>query len=91
MEHFEAVRRQRPLSLPMNKVLAFAIFSTRRQEEITRIKWDDYDVDRIWNRAMKDPQKKKGNDILCDLPSEEIAVIESMPRTPLKFSHFRPM
>lgn len=85
MEHFEAVRRQRPLSLPMNKVLAFAIFSTRRQEEITRIKWDDYDVDRIW---MKDPQKKKGNDILCDLPSEAIAVIESMPRTALEIFPF---
>ena len=80
MEHFEVVRRHRPLSLPMNKVLAFAIFSTRRQEEITRIKWEDYDVDRIWIRDMKDPEKKKGNDILCDLPPEAIAIIESMPR-----------
>jgi integrase len=88
MEHFEAVRRQRPLSLPMNKVLAFAIFSTRRQEEITRIKWEDYDVDRIWIRDMKDPEKKKGNDILCDLPSEAIAVIESMPRTALEIFPF---
>lgn len=81
MEHFEVVRRHRPLSLPMNKVLAFAIFSTRRQEEITRIKWEDYDVDRIWIRDMKDPEKKKGNDILCDLPPEAVAIIESMPRT----------
>jgi integrase len=81
MEHFETVRRHRPLSLPMNKVLAFAIFSTRRQEEITRIKWEDYDVDRVWIRDMKDPEKKKGNDILCDLPPEAIAIIESMPRT----------
>ena len=80
MEHFEAVRRHRPLSLPMNKVLAFAIFSTRRQEEITRIKWEDYDVNRVWVRDMKDPEKKKGNDILCDLPPEAISIIESMPR-----------
>jgi integrase len=81
MEHFEAVRRHRPMSLPMNKVLAFAIFSTRRQEEITRIKWEDYDVDHVWIRDMKDPEKKKGNDILCDLPPEAVAIIESMPRT----------
>ena len=81
MEHFEAVRRHRPMSLPMNKVLAFAIFSTRRQEEITRIKWEDYDVDRVWIRDMKDPEKKNDNDILCDLPPEAFAIIESMPRT----------
>lgn len=80
MEHFEAVGSHRPLSLPMNKVLAFAIFSTRRQEEITRIKWKDYDVDRVWVRDMKDPKNKKGNDILCDLTPEAIAIIASMPR-----------
>jgi integrase len=81
MEHFEAVRRHRPLSMPMNKVAAFAIFSARRQEEITRIKREDYDVDRILIRDMKDPAKKKGNDILCDLSPEAIAIFKSMPRT----------
>lgn len=81
MDHFETVLRNRPRSLPMNKVVAFAIFSTRRQEEITRIKWEDYDIDRIWVRDMKDPEKKKGNDILCDLPSEAIAILKSMSRT----------
>jgi integrase len=34
----------------------------------------------VWVRDMKDPEKKKGNDILCDLPPEAIAIIESMPR-----------
>jgi integrase len=80
MKHFEEVRRRRPRSQPMNKVLAFAIFSTRRQEEITRIKWEDVDVDRVWVRDMKDPEKKQGNDILCDLPPEAVAIINSMPR-----------
>jgi hypothetical protein len=47
--------------------LSFAIFSTRRQEEIVRIQWEDYDVDRVWIRDMKDPARKKGNDILCEL------------------------
>jgi integrase len=81
MEHFEGVRRHRPSSLPMNKVMAFAIFSTRRQEEIIRIQWEDFDVDRVWVRDMKDPERKQGNDILCDLPPEAVAIIKSMPRT----------
>jgi hypothetical protein len=34
MAHFEKVRRQRPRSAPMTKLVAFAMFSTRRQEEL---------------------------------------------------------
>jgi integrase len=80
MEHFEKARAHRSSSAPMAKIVAFAIFSTRRQEEITRVMWDDFEVDRIWVRDMKDPQKKKGNDILCDLTPEAVAIIKSMPR-----------
>jgi len=36
MEHFGARLKRRPSSVPMQKIIAFAIFSTRRQEEITR-------------------------------------------------------
>jgi integrase len=83
MEHFETVRRHRPSSLPMAKIVAFAIFSTRRQDEITRFAWTDYDKDagRGWVRDMKHPGDKVGNDVLCDLPPEAIAIVESMPRT----------
>jgi len=35
MEHFGRIRDHRPSSLPMQKIVAFALFSTRRQEEIT--------------------------------------------------------
>jgi len=80
MEHFEQARARRPGSAPMAKMTAFAIFSTRSQEEITRIIWEDFEVDRIWVRDMKDPKNKKGNDILCELPPEAIAIIKSMPR-----------
>jgi hypothetical protein len=34
---FEQKHRHRPSSLPMHRVMSFALFSTRRQEEITRI------------------------------------------------------
>jgi integrase len=82
MTHFEGIRAHRPNSAPMAKIIAFAIFSTRRQEEITRITWADYDsaASRIWVRDMKNPGDKKGNHVLCELPSEARAVIETMPR-----------
>lgn len=83
MTHFEKVRAHRPNSAPMAKIIGFAIFSTRRQEEITRIAWADYDdaAARIWVRDMKSPGDKKGNHVLCELPMEALSIIKSMPRT----------
>lgn len=71
-----------PQSNPMEKIVAFAIFSTRRQEEITRIKWDDLDEDarRVLVRDMKHPGEKAGNDTWCDLPEPALEIIQSMPR-----------
>lgn len=73
---------QRPDMAPMTRLIAFAIFSTRRQEEITRITWDDLDVagKRILVRDMKNPGEKIGNDVWCDLPDPALAIIEAMPR-----------
>jgi integrase len=80
MEHFGRVRARRPSSIPMHKIVAFAIFSTRRQEEITLLRWEDLDEDRILVRDMKHPEDKKGNNVYCELPPEALAVIKSMPR-----------
>jgi integrase len=80
MEHFGRVRDHRPSSLPMQKIVAFALFSTRRQEEITLLRWDDLDEDRILVRDMKHPGDKKGNNVYCELPPEALAIIKSMPR-----------
>jgi integrase len=83
MVHFGEVKAKRPSSLPMQKVIAFALFSTRRLEEITRISWADYDRDgsRVLVRDMKHPGEKIGNHTWCDLPPEAAAIIDSMPRT----------
>jgi integrase len=83
MDHFEKVLRHRPQSAPMQKIIGFTIFSTRRQEEITRIAWLDFDKDasRVLVRDMKNPGDKKGNNVFCDLAPEALAIIESMPRT----------
>ena len=80
MEHFGRIRDHRPSSMPMQKIVAFALFSTRRQEEITLLKWEDLDDDRILVRDMKHPGDKKGNNVYCELPPEALAIIKSMPK-----------
>ena len=66
MEHFGRIQDHRPSSVPMQKIVAFALFSTRRQEEITLLRWEDLDGDRILVRDMKHPGDKKGNNVYCE-------------------------
>lgn len=86
MEHFGTIQARRPGSVPMQRIIPFAIFSTRRQEEITRIRWEDFErareghPARIMVRDMKHPGDKAGNDIWTDLPPEAEASINAMPR-----------
>lgn len=83
LEHFEAVRKKRPSSVPMADIVLFALFSTRRLEEITRIEWRDLDADggRVMVRDMKHPGEKIGNNQWVDLPPEAMAVVSRQPRT----------
>jgi integrase len=80
MEHFGRIRENRPSTIPMQKIVAFAIFSTRRQEEITLLEWTDLDSDRILVRDMKHPGDKIGNHVWCELTPEALAIIQSMPK-----------
>ncbi|GLK59464.1 hypothetical protein GCM10017624_16210 [Azotobacter vinelandii] len=66
----------------MLKIVGFALFSTRRQDEITRIRWADVDEKRraVLVRDMKNPGQKIGNDVWCHLPDEAWAILQSMPR-----------
>lgn len=82
MAHFAEMQQRRPSSIPMPKVIAFALFSTRRQDEITRIRWADLDEagQRVLVRDMKNPGQKLGNDVWCHLPDEAWAIVQSMPR-----------
>lgn len=77
MEHLAGRRSE---SAPMQKIIAFAIFSTRRQEEITRLRWDDLEDDRILVRAMKEPKNKQQNNVRCELTPEALQIATSMPR-----------
>ena len=82
MAHFEGILAYRPSSINMLKMVAFALFSTRRQEEITRIKWADLDEEgaRVLVRDMKNPGQKIGNDVWCHLPPEALAIVKTMPK-----------
>jgi integrase len=83
LAHFEASRARRSDSNHMADIVLFAMFSTRRQEEITRITWADLDAEhgRVLVRDMKHPGEKIGNDQWLDLPPEAMAVIQRQPRT----------
>ncbi len=87
MMHFGGRLKRRPSSVPMQRITAFAIFSTRRLEEITRIHWTGLDAggSRVLIRDMKNPGEKIGNDVWCDLPPEALRIIVSMPKTSRRF------
>jgi integrase len=81
---FFGERRERGRdTVPMQRVIAYAIFSTRRQEEIVRPLWSNLDEahSRLLVRDMKHPGQKLGNDVWVDLPPEALAIIKAMPRT----------
>ncbi len=76
----------------MHKVIVFALFSTRRQAEITRLTWDDFQRKhkRILVRYMKHPGEKLGNDTGVDLPEEAIRVIDSMRQSKAEIFPYSP-
>ncbi|MGX1321818.1 integrase [Bradyrhizobium sp. USDA 377] len=86
LDHFEERQQRAPHSAPMVDIVLFALFSTRRMEEITRIRWTDHEAAtdkhpaRVLVRDMKNPGAKLGNDIWCELPPEAEAVIKRQPR-----------
>jgi integrase len=61
MAHFDANDR---LTIPMTRVVKFAVATAMRQEEIFRVTWDDYNArtKMLLIRDRKDPREKKGND-----------------------------
>ena len=83
MDHFVYRSKTRPNVNPMHRVIAFAMFSARRQEEITRLLWEDLDEknSRILVRSMKHPGQTIGNDVWVELPEVALGIIKTMPRT----------
>lgn len=71
----------RKMVVPLGEIILFAIFSARRQEEITKLLWEDLDVERrqILVRDAKDPVRPVT--YWVHLPDEALAVILRQPRT----------
>jgi integrase len=82
LSYFEEMRARRKQQIDMVRVTLFALFSTRRQEEITRIHWDSLDESRqaALITDMKNPGQKIGNDIWCHMPDEAWRILQSMPK-----------
>lgn len=82
MKHYQDMQARRRSIINMMKVVGFALFSTRRLDEITRIRWDDLDESgqRVLVRDMKNPGQKIGNDVWCYLPDEAWKILQTMPR-----------
>jgi integrase len=80
MQHFVDRSKRDPSAALMHRIIAFAIFSTRRQEEITRQEMSDVDSkhSRLLVRDMKHPGEKIGNDSWCELPDEALRIIKAM-------------
>ncbi|WP_353377031.1 site-specific integrase [Microbulbifer sp. NBRC 101763] len=76
----EYCRASRKLKIPMDELVLFAIFSARRMEEITELRWDDLDEKRqqILVRDAKDPVRPVS--FWVHLPDEALAIILRQPR-----------
>lgn len=83
MAHYTVVELKRKDSIPMRRIILFAIFSTRRQEEITRMVGKDLNKAEleIIVRDMKNPGEKIGNDVTTTLTPEALQLIELQPAT----------
>lgn len=83
MTYYQVGELKRPDMLPMTRIILFAIFSTRRQEEITRVVGKDLDKKHLELivRDMKNPGEKIGNDVRTTLTPEALQLIELQPET----------
>lgn len=84
LDAYFASRPQREkTSPPMRLVMWLAIYSCRRQDELTRILWADMDRESLTYlvRDLKHPDGSAGNDKIALLPERGWEVIEAIPQT----------
>jgi integrase len=81
MRYYSVMQLKRSDAIPMTRIIPFAIFSTRRQEEITRMTGADLDAKNleIVVRDMKNPGETIGNDVTTTLTPEALRLIELQP------------
>ncbi len=79
--YFERAEKRRRQRLPMRHILWFAIYSARRQEEITKLRRSDNDSDRQQGvvRDAKHPTEKEGNHRRFRYTPQAWAIAEMQP------------
>lgn len=87
-----ASNKSRKDIIPMDKIIVFAMFSSRRQGEFSRMLRSntDYERKRVLIPDMKHPTKKIGNDVWVLIPDEAWDVMLSMPVNEDKPDHWFP-
>lgn len=81
--YFQRSQKIRPSAIiPMEDIMDFAIATSRRQEEITRLRWSDLDDQAMtcWVRDAKHPRNKWGNHKKFKLTHEAMAIIQRQPK-----------
>lgn len=78
MEHFGRTKWRQESTPPMQEIMVYAIFATRRQEEICRAVFEDLDEahSEILVRDMKHPGEKIGNDVMTKLDPVALRLIQ---------------
>jgi integrase len=84
VSHFITMREiySKTTIIPMDDIVLFALFSGRRQAEITRLKWENLDEQQktVVVEKMKHPTKKESNDKTVYLTDEALAIIKRQPQ-----------
>ncbi|WP_208354355.1 tyrosine-type recombinase/integrase [Pseudaestuariivita rosea] len=85
-------RSLRSNASPLHKIIAFAVTSSRRLSEITRLRWSDFNPETgmILVRDMKHPGQKRGNDVWVLLPEDAQKIAFSMPQIDERIFPFNP-
>lgn len=84
--------REEYSTYPMVDIMWFAIFSARREAEITRLLWEDNDNKHQTGvvRDLKHPRKKKGNDKRFKFTPQAWEIIKRQPKTDARIFPYDP-
>lgn len=80
LEHFD--RPSARTEIPVGDIVRFALLTARRQEEITRLRWEDLDRKKgvALLRDVKHPTRKLGNDKTFRMLAAAWEILEAQPR-----------
>lgn len=75
--------KDRQRGIPMARIVRFALASTRRQEEICRLRWRDLERAKCtaWLDDVKHPSQKEGNRREFKLLPEALKIIDEQPES----------